>query len=87
VRLRRASESPYELSGAAHFEVWELSGLTQHEYCENHGLTLKSFGNWRGQLKREAAIGDKAGGGGIRGSDLAIAIWQTLGPAKWLSRG
>ena len=36
-----------------HFEAWRLSGLTQREYCERHGLSLKSFGNWRGQLKRE----------------------------------
>ena len=28
-----------------------LSGLTPREYCERHGLSLKSFGNWRGQLQ------------------------------------
>ena len=44
----------------SHFEVWELSGLTQREYCERHGLSLKSFGNWRGQLKREDAVRNKA---------------------------
>jgi transposase-like protein len=44
----------------SHFEVWELSGLTQREYCERHGLSLKNFGNWRGQLKREDAVGVKA---------------------------
>jgi hypothetical protein len=43
-----------------HFEVWELSGLTQREHCERHGLSLKNFGNWRAQLKREDAAGPKA---------------------------
>jgi transposase len=44
----------------SHFEVWELSGLTQREYCERHGLSLKNFGNWRAQLKREDAAGPDA---------------------------
>ena len=44
----------------SHFEVWELSGLTQREYCERHELSLKSFGNWRAQLKREDAAGPRA---------------------------
>ena len=44
----------------SHFEVWELSGLTQREYCERHGLSLKNFGNWRAQLKREDAAGPEA---------------------------
>ena len=35
-------------------------GLTQREYCERHGLSLKSFGNWRGQLKREDVAGGDA---------------------------
>jgi transposase len=43
-----------------HFEAWRLSGLTQREYCERHGLSLKSFGNWRGQLKREDVVGRDA---------------------------
>jgi transposase len=43
-----------------HFEAWRLSGLTQREYCERHGLSLKSFGNWRGQLKREEVAGPHA---------------------------
>jgi len=43
-----------------HFEAWELSGLTQREYCSQHGISLKSFGNWRGQLKREAMAGPHA---------------------------
>jgi hypothetical protein len=43
-----------------HFEAWRLSGLTQREYCERHGLSLKSFGNWRGQLKREDVAGGDA---------------------------
>jgi transposase len=43
-----------------HSEAWKLSGLTQREYCILHGLSLKNFGNWRGQLKREAAVGHLA---------------------------
>lgn len=43
-----------------HFEAWRLSGLTQREYCEQHGLSLKNFGNWRGQLKREDVAGRNA---------------------------
>src|SRR5438552_6685994 len=35
-------------------------GLTQREYCERHGLSLKSFGNWRGQLTREDVAGGDA---------------------------
>ena len=37
-----------------------MLGLTQREYCERHGLSLKSFGNWRGQLKREDVAGGDA---------------------------
>ena len=37
-----------------------LSGLTQREYCERHGLSLKSFGNWRGQVKRVDVAGGDA---------------------------
>lgn len=40
-----------------HFEAWRLSELTQRDYCERHGLSLKSFGNWRGQLKRKETAG------------------------------
>jgi hypothetical protein len=37
------------------------SGIgSQREYCERHGLSLKSFGNWRGQLKREDVAGGDA---------------------------
>ena len=43
-----------------HFEAWRLSGLTQREYCERHGVSLKSFRNWRGQLKREDVAGRDA---------------------------
>lgn len=43
-----------------HFEAWELSGLTQREYCSDHGISMKNFGNWRGQLKREAMAGHRA---------------------------
>jgi transposase-like protein len=44
----------------SHCEVWRLSGQTQRDYCEQHGLSLKSFGNWRAQLKREDAAGSDA---------------------------
>jgi hypothetical protein len=43
-----------------HSEAWELSGLTQREYCERNGVSLKNLGNWRAQLKREAAVGHRA---------------------------
>ena len=43
-----------------HSEAWKLSGLNQREYCELHGISLKNFGNWRGQLKREAEAGSMA---------------------------
>ena len=58
--LRLEEREPTRAFWRSHFEVWELSGLTQQEYCERHGLNLKNFGNWRGQLKREAAVGAKA---------------------------
>jgi hypothetical protein len=48
-----------------HFEAWRLSGLTQREYAAS--LSLKSFGNWRGQLKREDVAGRDARWAGIRG--------------------
>ena len=43
-----------------HSEAWRLSELTQREYCEQHGISLKNFGNWRGQLKRIAIAGPDA---------------------------
>jgi transposase-like protein len=58
--LRLEDRGPTRAFWRSHFEVWELSGLTQREYCEKHGLNLKNFGNWRGQLKREDAVGPKA---------------------------
>ena len=58
--LRLEERAPIRAFWRSHFEVWELSGLTQREYCERHGLSLKNFGNWRGQLKREDAAGPKA---------------------------
>jgi transposase-like protein len=58
--LPLSEREPVRAFWRSHFEVWELSGLTQQEYCERHGLSLKSFGNWRGQLKREDAVGHKA---------------------------
>jgi hypothetical protein len=58
--LRLEDRGPTRAFWRSHFEVWELSGLTQRDYCERHGLNLKNFGNWRGQLKREDAVGPKA---------------------------
>lgn len=43
-----------------HSAAWKLIRLTQREYCLLHGLSLKNFGNWRGQLKREAEVGHRA---------------------------
>lgn len=43
-----------------HSEAWKLSGVTQREYCEEHSISLKSFGNWRAQLKRIALAGHHA---------------------------
>jgi hypothetical protein len=43
-----------------HSEAWKLSGLTQKEYCAQHNVSLKNFGNWRGQLKRVALMGAEA---------------------------
>lgn len=58
--IRLEERAPTRAVWRSHFEVWELSGLTQREYCERHGLSLKNFGNWRAQLKREDAAGPKA---------------------------
>jgi transposase len=58
--LRGEERGPTRAAWRCHFEVWRLSGLTQREYCERHGLSLKSFGNWRAQLKREDAVGSDA---------------------------
>ena len=51
-RLRLHEREAVRALWRGHFEAWRLSGLTQREYCERHGVSLKSFGNWRGQLKR-----------------------------------
>lgn len=59
-RLRVDERETVRAFWRGHFELWRLSELTQREYCEEHGLSLKSFGNWRGQLKREDAAGRKA---------------------------
>ena len=80
--FRLEERGPTRAFWRSHFEVWKLSGLTQREYCERHGLSLKSFGNWRGQLKREDAVGPKRGGGGIRGSDPATALWLAPWPRR-----
>src|SRR5215475_4487230 len=53
-RLRIEERDGVRSFWRGHFEAWELSGLTQREYCSQHGIALKSFGNWRGQMKREA---------------------------------
>ena len=59
-RLRIEERDGVRSFWRGHSEAWELSGLTQREYCSQHGLALKSFGNWRGQLKREAMAGQRA---------------------------
>jgi hypothetical protein len=59
-RLRLYEREAVRALWHGHFEAWRLSGLTQREYCEQHGLSLKSFGNWRGQLKREDVAGRDA---------------------------
>jgi hypothetical protein len=59
-RLRIHEREAVRALWRGHFEAWRLSGLTQREYCERHGLSLKSFGNWRGQLKREDVAGRDA---------------------------
>jgi hypothetical protein len=59
-RLRLHERDAVRALWRGHFEAWRLSGLTQREYCERHGLSLKSFGNWRGQLKREDGAGRDA---------------------------
>jgi len=56
-RLRLHEREAVRALWCGHFEAWRLSGLTQREYCERHGLSLKSFGNWRGQLKRRGCGG------------------------------
>lgn len=45
-----------------HSEAWKLSGPPQREYCEDRNISLKSFGNWRAQLKRIALAGPRAVG-------------------------
>jgi transposase len=59
-RLRLDEREAMQAFWRGHFEAWRLSGLNQREYCAEHGLSLKNFGNWRGQLKREAAAGRRA---------------------------
>ena len=59
-RLRVEERDGVRAFWRGHFEAWELSGLTQREYCARHGISLKSFGNWRGQMKREAIAGHQA---------------------------
>ena len=59
-RLRIEERDGVRSFWRGHFEAWELSGLTQREYCSQHGIALKSFGNWRGQMKREAIAGHRA---------------------------
>ena len=59
-RLRIEERDGVRSFWLGHFAAWELSGLTQREYCSQHGIALKSFGNWRGQMKREAIAGHRA---------------------------
>ena len=60
MRWRLEEREPVRAFCGIIFEVWAVSGLTQRDYCERHGLNLKSFGNWRAQLKREDAVGPQA---------------------------
>jgi len=76
LRLRLEEREPVRAFWRSHFEVWAVSGLTQGDYCERHGLNLKSFGNWRAQLKREDAVGPQARWGRyprLRSSDKPLA--------------
>jgi transposase-like protein len=76
LRLRLEEREPVRAFWRSHFEVWAVSGLTQQDYCERHGLNLKSFGNWRAQLKREDAVGPQARWGRyprLRSSDKPLA--------------
>ena len=59
-RLRLHEREAVRALWCGHFEAWRPSGLTQREYCERRGLSLKSFGNWHGQLKREDVAGGDA---------------------------
>jgi len=59
-RLRLAQREEVRAFWRGHSEAWQLSGQTQREYCEQHGISLKCFGNWRAQLKREAIAGPRA---------------------------
>lgn len=59
-RLRLAKRDEIAGFWRGHSEAWKLSGLTQREYCDQQGISLKSFGNWRGQLKRESIAGADA---------------------------
>src|ERR1700736_3662881 len=36
-----------------HHEAWRRSELNQREYCEAQGISLKAFGNWRGEFKAQ----------------------------------
>ena len=77
MRLRLEEREPVRAFWRSHFEVWAVSGLTQRDYCDRHGLNLKSFGNWRAQLKREDAVGPQARWGRypprLRSSDKPVA--------------
>src|SRR5262249_37646569 len=70
-----------------HFEAWRLSGLTQREYCERHGLSLKSFGNWRGQLKREDVAGRDARWGRQPRLRHIVSPMATPWPTRLAGRG
>jgi transposase-like protein len=74
--IRLEERAPIRAFWRSHFEVWAVSGLTQRDYCERHGLSLKNFGNWRAQLKREDAVGPQARWGRyprLRSSDKPMA--------------
>jgi hypothetical protein len=75
VRLRLSEREPVRAFWRSHFEVWELSGLTQREYREKHGLSLKNFGNWSAQLKREDAVGHVARWGRYPPLRPGLTLW------------
>ena len=85
MRLRLEEREPVRAFWRSHFEVWAVSGLTQQDYCERNGLSLKNFGNWRAQLKREDAVGPQARWGRyprLRSSDKPLASHMANPMAK-----
>jgi transposase-like protein len=85
LRLRLEEREPVRAFWRSHFQVWAVSGLTQQDYCERNGLSLKNFGNWRAQMKREDAVGPQARWGRyprLRSSDKPLASHMANPMAK-----